>query len=728
MTAYSNLSEETRSAITRAFKMSRQLHFSQISPLVMMIAIVEESRETVSDMVGRMGTDMSSFCTALTEALPLPDRTVSPNIPISPELDRFLETAVTQARERGTLPATLTDVFEVMAKTPGDINSILTTLGCTGQSIWQAFQPATAGVPDEDGPSPCPDYLKRYARDLVLEAQKGKLDPVIGRDEETLRVIQILLRKTKNNPVLVGPAGTGKTAIAEGLAQRIASGAVPPAIRDAQVLSLDITSLIAGASVQGEFEDRLKRILKETKDNPDIILFIDEIHLLIGTGRCGGSMDAANILKPALSRSEIRLIGATTTEEYTKYIESDKALERRLQRVSVEEPDEQTALSILQGIKGRFEAFHGITIGDDAVRASVALSMRYISDRCLPDKAIDLLDEAAAKLKTEGTAGTILTEEHIRNVVTAMTGIPLEKLQDDDMARLSRLEETLSSRIIGQEDAITAVSKVLRRNRTGLGDPGRPIGSFLFLGPTGVGKTALAKTIAEYLFNSPDMMVRIDMSEYQQEHTVSRLFGAPPGYVGYDRGGQLTEAVRHRPYAVILLDEMEKAHGKVFETLLQVLDDGRMTDGQGRTVDFRNTIIIMTSNLDENRMRHAMSPEFLNRIDDIVCFNRLDGDDIFRICRLQMEMRRKKMLAYGVDLHFDEGVVAFICEKGYSPDYGAREIKRTINRHLVDEMAAALVRKDLSRDFPILATVHEGELMLENIPTPGGSVPALSAG
>lgn len=710
MTDYSYLSEKTRDAVTRAYRLSKQMHYATITPLAMMVAIAEECREPVADRVRRMGLDMSAFCSALASALPLSGHNLGAAIPISNELDSFLETAVAFAQEHGGLQATPVHVFQVLATHPGETRNVILSLNTTDERIRSAFLPESQEV------SSPPKSLMQYATDLTKAAADGKLEPVIGRDKEILRLMQILLRKTKNNPVLVGPAGTGKTAVAEGLAQRIVSGNAPSGIKGLRVYSLDIPALVAGAGIQGEFEDRLKQVMKEAKEHPEIVLFIDEIHLLVGTGGRGGTMDAANILKPALSRGEIRVIGATTTEEYTRFIESDKAFERRFQKINVEEPDEESAVAILKGIKERFEAFHGISIREDAIKASVILSRRYLCERCLPDKAIDLLDEAASRLKMDSADDVqgVLTEDHIRNVVTAWTGIPLTRLQGDETERLSSLEQILSESIIGQSPAVNAVSRVIRRNKMGLGDPGRPIGSFLFLGPTGVGKTALAKALAEYLFSSTDMMVRIDMSEYQQEHTVSRLFGAPPGYVGFDQGGQLTEAVRHRPFSVVLLDEIEKAHAKVFETLLQVLDDGRMTDGQGRTVNFRNTIIIMTSNLREEQLKTRMSPEFLNRIDDTIVFNNLGEKEVYQIGRQQMNSLRERMLACDIQMEYNDDVLRLLCKMGFSREYGARSIKRTINHFIVDGLASALMGGDVLKDFPITISASNDTFTFHN--------------
>lgn len=687
------------------------MHYPTVMPLAMTIAVAEECREMMTLLLERMGIDMSAFCTAIAAALPVSGQHMHNTIPISEELDSILERSVLLSREKGSSSVEPSTVFETIVTEPGEVRDLLLSLGATEAKIITAFSNSQVWEYS------IPKNLRTYAIDLTEAAKNEKIEPVIGRDSEIRRLMQILLRKTKNNPVLVGAAGTGKTAIAEGLALQIAKGDVPDGIKSIRLFSLDIPALIAGAGVQGEFEDRLKKVMKDVNEHPEIVLFIDEIHLLIGSGGGRGGMDAANILKPALSRGEIRVIGATTTEEYTQYIESDKAFERRFQKIMVEEPDEESAIQILMGIRGRFEVFHAIQISDEAIRASVHLSKRYIGERYLPDKAIDLLDEASSQLKMEDKNGRkrILKEEHIHNVVTAWTGIPIPGIQEDEAQMLSTMEKDLARTIVGQQEAVNAITRVIRRNKIGLGDAGRPIGSFLFLGPTGVGKTALAKELANFLFNSPDMMIRIDMSEYQQEHTVSRLFGAPPGYVGYGQGGQLTEAVRHKPYSVILLDEIEKAHPRIFETLLQVLDDGRMTDGQGRTVNFKNTIIIMTSNLREEQLKTRMSPEFLNRIDAAIVFNSLGSGEIHRICYQQMIALQEQMTTNGICLEYDENVINLLCEKGYCREYGARAIKRIINHNIIDGLASALVENTVSKESPIVVSISEsGDFVFHN--------------
>ncbi len=677
------------------------------------------------------------------------------------------------------------------------------------------------------------EFLSKYAVDLNEAAAKGKLDPVIGRDEEIRRVLQILSRRTKNNPILVGEPGVGKTAISEGIATKIVNGQVPENLKSRKVFSLDMGALIAGAKYQGEFEERLKGVVKEVVDSDgEIILFIDEIHTLVGAGRSSGAMDASNILKPALARGELRTIGSTTLDEYQKYFEQDKALERRFQKVMVDEPSPAESIAILRGLKEKYENHHRVSIEDDALIAAVNLSHRYINNRFLPDKAIDLVDEAASKLRLEmnsvpepidvldskirqlqiekeavGREGVTLksekideelktakaerdalaarwneeksivselnntrqqiedykreasiaersgdygrvaeirygklaeaqkrieeltakqaaikdpiiteavTPEDIAEVVARWTGIPVARMMESEKEKLLRMEAELHKRVVGQDKAIAAVSDAVRRSRAGLSNEHRPIGSFLFLGTTGVGKTELAKALAEFLFNDESMMTRIDMSEYQESHTVSRLIGAPPGYIGYDEGGQLTEAVRRKPYSVVLLDEIEKAHPDVFNILLQVLDDGRLTDNKGRTVDFKNTILIMTSNLKEEELRLRMRPEFLNRIDEIVVFDALTPDDICQIVRIQMEILRKKLEVENVALSFTQAFEDDMVENGYDPVYGARPVKRLIQRELVNKLAREILEGKVHKDSAIEVDCVDGQTVLRN--------------
>ena len=677
------------------------------------------------------------------------------------------------------------------------------------------------------------EFLSKYAINLNEMAAKGKLDPVIGRDDEIRRVLQILSRRTKNNPILIGEPGVGKTAISEGIAMKIVDGNVPENLKSRKVYSLDMGALIAGAKYQGEFEERLKGVVKEVVESEgDIILFIDEIHTLVGAGRTSGAMDASNILKPALARGELRTIGSTTLDEFQKYFETDRALERRFQKVMIDEPSPAESIAILRGLKEKYENHHRVKIEDDALIAAVNLSHRYINNRFLPDKAIDLVDEAASKLRLEmnsvpepiddlnakirqleiekeaikregvslkmekieseltelsakreelmkrwteekeivtemnnlrqqiddfkrdaaiaersGDYGKVaelrygklavaqkrlqelgdkqatikdpiiteaVTPEDIAEVVARWTGIPVNRMLESEKEKLIRMESELHKRVVGQDKAIEAVSNAVRRSRAGLSNEKRPIGSFLFLGSTGVGKTELAKALAEFLFNDENLITRIDMSEYQERHTVSRLVGAPPGYVGYDEGGQLTEAVRRKPYSVILLDEIEKAHPDVFNVLLQVLDDGRLTDNKGRTVDFKNTILIMTSNLKEQDLKAAMRPEFLNRIDEIVVFDQLSKDDIREIVHIQMDILQKKLQDDNVELTYTKAFEDYMVEEGYSPEYGARPVKRLIQRELVNKLASEILQGNIRKDSRITADAADGKVVLSN--------------
>ena len=679
------------------------------------------------------------------------------------------------------------------------------------------------------------DALSMYAKNLNELARQGKLDPVIGRDEEIRRVLQILSRRTKNNPILIGEPGVGKTAIAEGLAERIVSGDVPENLKMKNVYSLDMGALIAGAMYKGEFEERLKSVIKEVvESNGDVILFIDEIHTLVGAGGGEGAMDAANILKPALARGELRAIGATTLNEYQKYFEKDKALERRFQIVMVDEPDEQSAISILRGLKEKYETHHQVRILDEAIIAAVDLSIRYISDRFLPDKAIDLIDEAASRLRLqinsvpeelenvqrkirqleiereaikrendtkkveeltktisdlnsereslrmrwetergfvekiqrekknieqykfqadvaerEGDYGKVaelrygkirdaesaiakakeqltkvqgdkplvdeeVSADDVAEIVSRWTGIPVHKMMQSEREKLLNLESELHKRVVGQDDAIAAVSDAIRRSRAGLQDAKRPIGSFIFLGTTGVGKTELAKALAEFLFDNENNMVRIDMSEYQERHTVSRLIGAPPGYVGYEESGQLTEAVRRKPYSVVLLDEIEKAHPDVFNILLQVLDDGRLTDNKGRLVDFKNTIIIMTSNVPENDLRSHFRPELLTRIDDIIVFKQLTEDQIVDVVAMQFQKVKEMLKANAINIDMTEEAMRYLAKISYDPQYGARPVKRMMQREMLNQLSRMIIADKVNKECPIIVDYDGNGLVFRN--------------
>ena len=713
---------------------------------------------------------------------------------------------------------------------------IMKDAGCTEKEMMSAIQELRQGQKVQSQ-SADDNYqsLEKFAKNLVEMARQGKLDPVIGRDDEIRRVLQILSRRTKNNPILIGEPGTGKTAIVEGLAGRIVRGDVPENLKDKQLYSLDMGALVAGAKYKGEFEERLKSVINEvTKSDVRIVLSTDEIHTLVGAGGGEGAMDAANILKPALARGELRAIGATTLNEYQKYFEKDKALERRFQTVMVDEPDELSAISILRGLKERYENHHKVRIQDDACIAAVQLSERYISERFLPDKAIDLMDEAAAKLRMErdsvpeeldeitrrlaqleiereaikregdtqkiaqldkdiaelkeqetqfrakwegerqlinkiqqdkqeienlkleaeraereGDYGKVaeirysklkaleddievnseklrvnsdsnrlvreeVTADDIAEVVSRWTGIPVTRMMQSEREKLLHLEEELHKRVIGQDEAITAVSDAVRRSRAGLQDPKRPIASFIFLGTTGVGKTELAKTLADYLFNDETMMTRIDMSEYQEQYSVSRLIGAPPGYVGYDEGGQLTEAVRRKPYSVVLFDEIEKAHPDVFNILLQVLDDGRLTDNKGRTANFKNTIIIMTSNATREQLRATMRPEFLNRIDEIITFTPLTKDQIADVVKLQMKKVTDMLAPQGITLECTPEAISYLAEQGYDPEFGARPVKRAIQQFVLNDLSKKLLADEVDRTKPIIIDCFGEGLVFRN--------------
>ena len=755
---------------------------------------------------------------------------------LSREASEVLTRAEDIAQKQGDEFVSIEHLLEAILAVNCTASKILKDAGVTEKELKAAIKELRGGQKvTSQSSEDTYQSLSKYAKNLVDEARAGRLDPVIGRDEEIRRVLQILSRRTKNNPILIGEPGTGKTAIVEGLAHRILRGDVPENLRDKQLFSLDMGALIAGAKYKGEFEERLKSVVNEvTKSEGQIILFIDEIHTLVGAGKGEGAMDAANILKPALARGELRSIGATTLDEYQKYFEKDKALERRFQSVMVDEPDVPSSISILRGLKERYENHHKVRIQDDAIIAAVTLSHRYITDRFLPDKAIDLMDEAAAKLRMErdsvpeeldeitrklkqleiereaikreddkpkleqlnkeianlqeqeqqfrskwqgekellnhiqnnkqeieqlkfeaeraersgdyarvaeirygklqqleqeidhikeqlrqAQGGEAMVKEEvtaddIADVVSRWTGIPVSKMLQSERDKLLHLEEELHKRVIGQDEAIQAVSDAVRRSRAGLQDPKRPIGSFIFLGTTGVGKTELARALAEYLFDDEQMMTRIDMSEYQEKFSVSRLIGAPPGYVGYDEGGQLTEAVRRKPYSVVLFDEIEKAHPDVFNTLLQVLDDGRLTDSKGRTVNFKNTLIIMTSNLRQEQLRTAMRPEFLNRIDEIITFQPLKKEEIRQVVGLQLANIQKMLDEQEIRLDVTPAAIDFLAEEGYDPDFGARPVKRAIQRYLLNDLSKALLSTGIDKQKPIVVEAADGHLTFHN--------------
>ena len=584
--------------------------------------------------------------------------------------------------------------------------------------------------------------LDQYSRDLTLIAGGGGTDPVVGREREISRVIQILSRRTKNTPVLVGEPGVGKTAVAEALARRVARGEVPDTLKNRRIVTLDLASMLAGTKYRGDFEDRVKCIIKEVQRAGDVIVFIDELHTIVGAGSAEGAIDAANILKPALGRGEIQVIGATTPEEYRKHIEKDAALERRFQPVNVPEPDGECCERMLLALRGSLEAHHGLRITDEAVSAAIRLSTRYICDRYLPDKAIDLLDEAASRVRVEGSpARTQVEASDVAEVVSAWTGVPASAITEPESERLLRLEEALHRRVVGQDEAVSAVARAIRRGRVGLADPRRPLGSFLFLGPTGVGKTELCRALAEAVYGDEEALIRLDMSEYMEKHAVSKLIGSPPGYVGYGEGGQLTERVRRRPWSVVLFDEIEKAHEDVYNLLLQIMEDGRLTDSEGRRADFRSTIVVMTSNvgakaITENRpalgfsgaardgdgavreavmaeLRQTFRPEFLNRVDDAIVFRRLTPADVRRIARGLTDAVRERMRALGVQLEVTDAALDLLAERGFDPTYGARPLRRCICTQLEDPAAEALLSGRTGPGDRLIADAKDGKLVLE---------------
>lgn len=861
---FNNFTIKSQEAIQKAVEITRSSGAQAIEPVHLLKAIIEEGDSLVKFIFQKLGANLQQVVRQVDEAIANEPKVSGGEPYLSHSTNDVMQKALDIAKSDGdeyvTLEAMLSAIFEINSSAA----TILKDAGITARELKAAITELRKGKKATDqGAEEQYNALSKYAINLCERAREGKLDPVIGRDEEIRRVLQILSRRTKNNPMLIGEPGTGKTAIAEGLAQRIVRGDVPENLRSKQIFSLDMGALVAGAKYKGEFEERLKAIVNEvTQSDGEIILFIDEIHTLVGAGKGEGAMDAANILKPALARGELRSIGATTLDEYQKYFEKDRALERRFQKVMVDEPDEASAIAILRGLKERYENHHHVRIRDEAVVAAVQLSERYITDRFLPDKAIDLMDEAASKLKLEIDSepqalddikrqiaqkeiereaikregdearvkdiekdlasmreqqsqiaaqwksekdlidriqqnkvdieqlnfdaeraeregdyarvaeiryGTIKQKEDenvsiqaqlkamqgekalikeevdaddIADVVSRWTGIPVSKMVQSERTKLLLLEDELHKRVVGQDAAISAVADAVRRSRAGLSDPKRPIGSFIFLGTTGVGKTELAKALADYLFDDENMMTRIDMSEYQEKHSVSRLVGAPPGYVGYDEGGQLTEAVRRKPYSVVLFDEIEKAHPDVFNILLQVLDDGRLTDNKGRVVNFKNTIIIMTSNMgsalirdnfakmtDANReqtiettkaqvlemLKENIRPEFLNRIDEIIMFTPLDRKEIEQIVELQMKSIQKMLAPNGITLEYTPKAISLLADEGFDPEFGARPVKRVIHRQILNRLSKDILAQKVDKERPIVIDVDaDGELSFRN--------------
>jgi ATP-dependent Clp protease ATP-binding subunit ClpC len=781
--------EQAQEALNASQQLVRQMKHSQWDVEHILLALLQQEKGLVGDILNELKINTEELRERVSEALKkTPQITYeAAQIYATPRVAKLLETAEEEAnRLKDEFIGTEHLLIAISREQKGPAAKIFESMGIDQEKVYGALQKIRGGhrVTDARAESKYRS-LSKYGRDLTEMAKRGKLDPVIGRDAEIKRVMQILTRRTKNNPVIVGEAGVGKTAIAEGVALKIAADDVPTSLRGRKVISLDMGSLVAGSKFRGEFEERLKAVMDEVREaQGEIILFIDEIHTVVGAGATEGSLDASNMLKPALAHGELQCIGATTIDEYRKFIEKDKALERRLQPVFVEEPDTETTIEILRGLRPRYEAHHKIKISDEALAAAVRLSQRYISDRQLPDKAIDLIDEAAAKLKLdtesappevksletrlnqltneeeaasqrqdyERTAelkaerlrlqneydtaknewlkqhniGEVVGEEDIAKLVASWTGIPVAHMLEGEAEKLVHMEERIHERMVDQEEAVKAISEAVRRSRAGLKDPNRPIGSFMFLGPTGVGKTELAKTLAWFLFGDENAMVRLDMSEYQEKHTVSRLIGAPPGYIGFDEGGQLTELVRRRPYRVILLDEIEKADPEVFNSLLQILDDGRLTDGHGRTVDFKNTVIIMTSNagadvirretigfttykdknkLDKSRyqlmkdnvmdeVKKKFRPEFLNRLDEIIVFHELDKENLNRIVELMLKDLQQRLGDHELSLEITEAAKTWLAEAGYNPVYGARPLRRAIEQYVENPLASKLLRNE----------------------------------
>ena len=835
---FDKLTIKAQEAVQAAVNTAQRNGQQTIEPVHLLSGIIEKAPDVTNYIFQKLGMNGGQISMLLQQELQHLPRVQGGGQPyLSNDTNQILINAEDTAKKMGDEFVSVEPILLAILKGNSTAARILKDAGANEKDMLAAIQALRQGQ-NVKSQSADENYqsLEKYAKNLVEQARSGKLDPVIGRDEEIRRVLQILSRRTKNNPILIGEPGTGKTAIVEGLAERIVRGDVPENLKNKQLYSLDMGALVAGAKYKGEFEERLKSVIKEvTNANGQIILFIDEIHTLVGAGGGEGAMDAANILKPALARGELRAIGATTLNEYQKYFEKDKALERRFQTVMVNEPDEVDAISILRGIKERYENHHKVRIQDDACIAAVKLSERYISDRFLPDKAIDLMDEAAAKLRmerdsvpeeldeitrhlkqleiereaikrendqpkiqqldkeiaelkdkerdfrakwegekdlvnkiqqdkqeienlkfeaermeregnyervaeiryskltaleedikriqeqlksTQGGEAMIreeVTADDIAEVVSRWTGIPVSRMMQSEREKLLHLEEELHKRVIGQDEAITAVSDAVRRSRAGLQDPKRPIASFIFLGTTGVGKTELAKALAEYLFNDESMMTRIDMSEYQEKFSVTRLIGAPPGYVGYDEGGQLTEAVRRKPYSVVLFDEIEKAHPDVFNTLLQVLDDGRLTDNKGRVINFKNPIIIMTSNASRDMLRKTFRPEFLNRIDDIITFKPLTKEQIGQVVELQMNRVKKMLAPQGFELRWTPAAIQYLAEVGYDPEFGARPVKRAIQDYVLNDLSKKILAEQVSREKPItIDHTKEGGLLFEN--------------
>ena len=725
---FNNFTIKSQEAVQEAVNLVQSRGQQAIEPVHIMQGVMKVGENVTNFIFQKLGMNGQQVALVVDKQIDSLPKVSGGEPYLSRESNEVLQKATQYSKEMGDEFVSLEPIILALLTVKSTVSTILKDAGMTEKELRNAISELRKGEKvTSQSSEDTYQSLEKYAINLNEAARSGKLDPVIGRDEEIRRVLQILSRRTKNNPILIGEPGTGKTAIVEGLAHRILRGDVPENLKNKQVYSLDMGALVAGAKYKGEFEERLKSVVNEVKKSEgDIILFIDEIHTLVGAGKGEGAMDAANILKPALARGELRSIGATTLDEYQKYFEKDKALERRFQIVQVDEPDNLSTISILRGLKERYENHHHVRIKDDAIIAAVELSSRYITDRFLPDKAM---------IKEEVDA------EDIADVVSRWTGIPVSKMLQSEKDKLLHLEEELHQRVIGQDEAIEAVADAVRRSRAGLQDPKRPIGSFIFLGTTGVGKTELAKALAEFLFDDETMMTRIDMSEYQEKHSVSRLVGAPPGYVGYDEGGQLTEAIRRKPYSVVLFDEIEKAHPDVFNILLQVLDDGRLTDNKGRVVNFKNTIIIMTSNMGSsyiqsqmeklhgsnkeevieetkkevmNMLKKTIRPEFLNRIDETIMFLPLNEKEIKQIVLLQIKGVQKMLAENGVELQLTEGALNFLSQVGYDPEFGARPVKRAIQRYLLNDLSKKLLSQEVDRSKAIIVDADGDGLVFRN--------------
>jgi ATP-dependent Clp protease ATP-binding subunit ClpC len=802
--------ERAQRVLLMAQEEARRLGQSRVDTEHLLLGLIREGGGIAGQVLMAMGVDLARLKADIEKTAARGPSKPTGDMTISPHAKRALELTSAESRALGhNYVGTEHILLGLIREGEGVAAQVLARLGVDIDRAREQVLQRVGGQLGADATPPAPgasarargtSVLDTYGRDLTALAREGKLDPVIGRESEIERVIQILSRRTKNNPVLIGEPGVGKTAIAEGLAQRIADGQVPEVLRDRRVVTLDLAALVAGTKYRGEFEDRLKKVLEEIRMAGNVILFVDELHTIIGAGAAEGAIDAANILKPALARGEMQCIGATTIDEYRKHVERDAALERRFQPVVVEEPTVEETILILKGLRDRYEAHHRAKITDEALETAARLADRYVTDRFLPDKAIDLIDEAGSRVRLRSTVAppdlkdlerrleelrkekeeaiqrqefekaarfrdqerdvqarldqereawkqksvteqASVTADDIAYIVASWTGIPVKKLATEETERLLHLEEELHRRVIGQEQAVTAIAKAIRRARAGLKDPRRPIGSFIFLGPTGVGKSHLAKVLAEALFGDEDAMVRLDMSEYMERHTVSRLVGAPPGYVGYEEGGQLTEAVRRRPYSVVLLDEIEKAHPEVFNVLLQVLEDGRLTEARGRTVDFRNTVIIMTSNIGAHLIRgkaglgfragtgaegqaeyedmrdrimeevkRTLRPEFINRIDELIVFHSLDEEHFRKIIGLMLDEVRERLLDSKVTVRFDDSAATHLLKEGTDRVYGARPLRRAVQRLIEDELSDALLRGDIVPGDRVQVIVEDGTI------------------